>query len=104
LDKWTPITTIGAPISRENHTAIWTGSKMIIWGGYGWGTSDWIGLNTGGIYDPQTDTWFDISITNAPSGRILHTTVWTGSEMIIWGGDETISFAYGTSTGGRYKP
>ena len=33
------------------------------------------------------DTWTPTSITNAPDGRKNHTAVWTGSEMIVWGGD-----------------
>ena len=32
------------------------------------------------------DTWTGTSIINSPTGRYLHTAVWTGSEMIIWGG------------------
>ena len=38
---------------------------------------------SGGCTD---DTWTATSITNAPAGRYLHTAVWTGSEMIVWGG------------------
>jgi hypothetical protein len=30
------------------------------------------------------DTWTATSTTNAPSGRVDHTAVWTGSEMIVW--------------------
>ena len=32
------------------------------------------------------DTWTATSTTNAPTARIGHTAVWTGSEMIVWGG------------------
>ncbi len=32
------------------------------------------------------DTWTATSTTNAPTGRSGHTAVWTGSEMIVWGG------------------
>jgi hypothetical protein len=32
------------------------------------------------------DTWTATSTTNAPSARADHTAVWTGSEMIVWGG------------------
>src|SRR5262249_1047100 len=32
------------------------------------------------------DSWTATSTTNAPSGRYYHTAVWTGSEMIVWGG------------------
>src|SRR5436309_10016159 len=35
------------------------------------------------------DTWTATSNTNAPSGRYFHTAVWTGSEMIIWGGQNS---------------
>ena len=55
---------------------------MIIWGGQD-AVSD---LNTGGRYNPGTDSWTATSTINAPSLRTLHTAVWTGHEMIIWGG------------------
>ena len=32
------------------------------------------------------ETWTDTSTTNAPAPRTSHTAVWTGSEMIVWGG------------------
>ena len=32
------------------------------------------------------DTWTSTSLTNAPTGRYYYTAVWTGSEMIVWGG------------------
>src|SRR5438270_5036421 len=35
---------------------------------------------------PCTDEWGATSTTNAPSARYYHTAVWTGSEMIVWGG------------------
>ena len=35
---------------------------------------------------PCTDQWGATSTANAPGGRSLHTAVWTGSEMIVWGG------------------
>src|SRR5206468_5249361 len=46
------------------------------------------------------DTWMAINTTNAPSGRELHTAVWTGSEMIVWGGQNSSVL----NTGGRYTP
>ena len=64
------------------HTAVWTGSEMIVWGGYDGGTF----LNTGGRYNPSTNSWTATSTTGAPAGRSYHTAVWTGSEMIVWGG------------------
>ena len=45
-------------------------------------------LNTGGRYNPSTDSWTATSTTNAPAARVDHTAVWTGSEMIVWGGSD----------------
>src|SRR5947207_15285165 len=56
-------------------------------------------VNTGGRYDSCTDSWTDTSTANVPSARQLHTAVWTGSEMIVWGGFGIISYL---NTGGRY--
>ena len=55
---------------------------MIVWGGV---TMTYL-LNTGGRYNPITDSWTATSTTNAPAARDGHTAVWTGSEMIVWGG------------------
>src|SRR6185503_21041609 len=30
---WTATATLNAPLARRSHTAVWTGSEMIIWGG-----------------------------------------------------------------------
>ena len=49
------------------------------------------------------DTWTATSTTNAPSGRVDHTAVWTGSEMIVWGGDPGSPYVM-FNTGGRYNP
>jgi N-acetylneuraminic acid mutarotase len=48
------------------------------------------------------DLWTPTSTTNAPSGRRFHTVVWTGSEMIIWGGQNQSGNAFGD--GARYNP
>jgi hypothetical protein len=48
-DSWTATTTTNAPTAREVHTAVWTGSEMIVWGGGG----DSGYLNTGGRYCAQ---------------------------------------------------
>jgi hypothetical protein len=51
-DTWTA--TAGAPDARHLHTAVWTGSEMIVWGGEG---AFSLFNNTGGSYNPSTDTW-----------------------------------------------
>jgi hypothetical protein len=99
-DTWTATSTANAPIGRIAHTAVWTGSEMIVWGGGSGNPS----LNTGGKYDPGTDSWTATSTTNAPSVRTNHTAVWTGSEMIIWGGYFYDGSPHWLNTGGRYNP
>ena len=56
---WTPTSTIGAPAARSYHAAVWTGSKMIVWGGYLKSVPLFTDpfTNTGGLYDPATDSW-----------------------------------------------
>ena len=102
-DTWTPTSTTGAPVSRANHTAVWTGSEMIVWGG----DNGLVGLASGGRYDPDTNTWAPMDLAGAPSGRRFHTAVWSGDEMIVFGGCEALSCPVQgnpTQTGGRYDP
>jgi len=98
-DSWTPTNTTNAPTARFDHTAVWTGSEMIIWGGE-INVSPFF-VNTGGRYNPSMDSWTATNTTNAPDGRYVHTAVWTGSEMIVWGG---INFGVYFNTGGKYSP
>jgi hypothetical protein len=81
-DTWTATSTINAPSARVGHTAVWTGSEMIVWGGL---DNNENFLNTGGRYNPSTDSWTATSTTNAPTGRQDHAAAWTGTEMIVWG-------------------
>lgn len=84
-DMWTPVSTSGAPSGRINHVAVWTGSEMIVWGGWGGRPVNY--LNDGGRYSPATDGWTAMAATNAPSGRVVPAAVWTGTQMVIWGGE-----------------
>jgi hypothetical protein len=92
-DTWSLI----RPEGRKNHTAVWTGSEMIVWGG----RSDIGMLRSGGRYDPATDSWTAVETDGSPPMRDAHTAVWTGDEMIVWGGN-FVGFA--TATGYRYDP
>src|SRR5205807_653298 len=97
-DSWTATSTTSAADPRYIHTAVWTGSEMIVWGGYAGSF-----LNTGGRYDPATDSWAAMTTTNAPDPRYSHTAVWTGSEMIVWGGYD-YNYSRYLNTGGRHDP
>jgi hypothetical protein len=97
-NTWTATTTANAPEARRHHTAVWTGSEMIVWGG-----SAYYGpLSTGGKYSPIIDSWIATSTANAPDARVFHTATWTGNEMIVWGGENGVGVAL--NTGGKYDP
>jgi hypothetical protein len=110
LDSWQPMSSVNAPVSRRFHTAVWSGGRMIVWGG-----SRLAGplihteyLNSGGAYFPATDSWSATSLVGAPDARDQHAAVWTGSEMIVWGGEIAVDAYFGTmptavGTGGRYN-
>lgn len=101
-NTWTATATTGAPTARDFAHSVWTGTRMIVWGGYNSLLDQY--FNTGGLYDPVANTWTATSTTGAPSGRSGHSLVWTGSEMIAWGGCNGANCLQGQNTGGRYNP
>ena len=52
---------------------------------------------SGRRYDPKRDKWSPMSTVNAPTERANPALLWTGHEMIAWGGGYE-------NTGGRYDP
>src|SRR5439155_20809240 len=69
-NTWTPTSLTNAPDARSNHTAVWTGSEMIVWGGANGGG---IYYNGGGCNNTTTDGWRATSTSNAPFGRAAPT-------------------------------
>jgi len=103
--KWTAISGMGAPSARVGHSALWTGTKLIIWGGQ---NNSNVPLGDGASYDPIADTWSALSRSNAPSARSFHAAVWTGTEMVIYGGESgSGTLADGSAydpAAGRWRP
>lgn len=59
-DNWTPIASHGSPQGRTGAHVALLGSRVIVFGGFGYSAVEGGGLRTlydGGIYDPQTDRW-----------------------------------------------
>ena len=103
-DSWTPISVVDAPTARTAHSAVFTRidvtDQMIVWGGQDSGILPF--ANTGGRWKRSTNKWTATTTDGAPSGREGQPAVWTGHEMIVWGGDAgTDTFL---NTGGRYDP
>ncbi len=92
-EAWSPMRST-LPLSRQNHTAVWTGADMIVWGG-----EELDLLDDGERYPAATNSWSPLSRAGAPSARSNHLAVWTGPPqnlMLVWGG--------GPSSGARYAP
>lgn len=75
-----------APIEgRAGHVAVSTGTEMLLWGGDN-GSDDPAGLIDGAAFDYAGGAWRTMS--QAPlevsGGR---SAVWTGEEMLVWGGE-----------------
>jgi N-acetylneuraminic acid mutarotase len=111
-DTWTPIETNGAPSPRVGFSLVWTGSDAIVFGGQAWlipSTSIYVTTNTGALYHLETDQWKSLSLVNAPSPRQSHVGLWTGEEMIIWGGTSSPQRPINPAIdniqqGARYRP
>jgi len=42
-NTWGTMMSGGAPSARYTHAAVWTGNRMVIWGGLGNGINNWLG-------------------------------------------------------------
>ena len=84
--SWTDMSAVDAPSPRQAATGLWTGEKLIVWGGLG--TNDF--LNDGAMFDPAINQWEPLIQNNAPPPRQLHTAVWADSvdRMVVWGGSD----------------
>jgi len=107
-DSWSSMAASGAPTSRGGASAVWTGTEMIIWGGMHLVDDAAEFTKTGGRYNPATDSWSTMTTTDAPISRMGHVAMWTGSEMIVWGGigtsDPVYIYSKYLDSGGRYDP
>ena len=97
--EWSTMSTVNAPAARSLHTAVTTGSQMIVWGGKG-ASSDFLG--DGGIYSASADIWQPIPVNAAISARRYHSAVFGSGVMVVWGGE--ISSGVYAGTGARFNP
>ena len=94
-NTWSSIA--AAPIAqRSSHAEVWTGDKMIVWGGRQLSGSPEVMHANGAVYNPSTNTWTTMSNTNAPEQCYDQAAVWTGKEMIVFGGTSNSSSSCST--------
>lgn len=84
------------PAARKGHTAVWTGSEMIVFGGT---NSDY--LASAGRYSPAGNQWLPASTSGEPAARSGHAAAWTGEAMLVWGGQNRDGLL---DDGGFYSP
>ena len=91
---WNQLNPASAPIARRFASAVLTGSddapedrQLIVYGGCDRQVGRYCPkyYNDGGIYNFKTGTWRAIQSGNF-SARAWHSAVWTGSQMVVWGG------------------
>lgn len=74
---------------REEQTATWTGSEMVIWGGR---TPDGRRLDDGAAYNPRSNEWRPLADAGiAP--RAGHVAEALRGQLVIWGGDTDGGYA-----------
>lgn len=70
---------------RVGFAAVWTGRHVLVWGGVSGRTGTALPPH-GEAYNPATNTW--TALPAAPlHGRAGPIAVWTGHQMIVWGGN-----------------
>jgi hypothetical protein len=73
------------PEVRSGATSAWTGSQLLVWGGYEYVGSNEDPEDDGFAFDAATRRWG--SIPPSPlAGRLDAASAWTGRELLIWGG------------------
>ena len=93
VGQWTPTAPAGAPEARWQHAAVWTGSRMIVWGGASATDEPNTGLSS--TPTPKLDAHEHDGALSCYDPRA----VWTGSKMIVGG-----ALSYDWLNVGRPRP
>jgi hypothetical protein len=99
----TGMSSTGQPsLPRYAYSQVWTGTDLIVWGGANGLRWERRILGSGASYRPSANRWTALPARGAPAARYGHSTVWTGQEMIVWGG--LLANGLPSGTGARYNP
>ena len=96
-DAWTPLASDGAPTARRDHGSIWMDPQqnaVLIQGGETAAGA----TASGAVYDLDDQTWRSLSLAGDPVPRSESSMVWTGNDLILFGGK-----ANGVATGGAQR-
>lgn len=100
-DSWSAMAAPPASVTpRDTFAAVWTGTQLLAWGGYG--RTDACTpcfLADGAAYDLDKDTWTPMA-PSPLSGRGGPRAVWTTRDLLVWGGFDSAP----TADGALYNP
>lgn len=87
---WSQVAYVTAPAGRIQHTAVSTGSEVIIYGGLTGGLEPGV-ASDGGVYSLSDRAWtllpgVEVDGSSALGKLFGHCAVWTGSRMLVFGG------------------
>jgi|NGEPerStandDraft_6_1074524.scaffolds.fasta_scaffold51562_1 hypothetical protein len=82
-NRWRQLPAMGQ--GRIGQVAVWTGRQLLMWGGETLRAGVWVAPPHGVAYEPAHNRSSALP-TSPLRGRISPTAVWTGRQMIVWGG------------------
>jgi N-acetylneuraminic acid mutarotase len=101
-NRWRPLPPMES--GRFAEAAVWTGKQLLLWGG-----SQTAGAGPpvipphGLAYDPTPNRWSPLP--QAPLlGRLDPTAVWTGKQLIVWGGQKPGAGIRSFADGAAFTP
>jgi hypothetical protein len=74
-------------VGRDDHAAVWTGRQLLVWGGDTDRGTIVVYPRRGVVFDPARNRWSPMP-SSPLRGRANPLAVWTGSRLIIMGGEE----------------
>jgi Galactose oxidase, central domain len=98
---WSPIAPSRSGfVAREKAAYVTFGNKLFVFGGL---AANGAALGDGAVYDAVADTWQSVTTgARMPSPRQLATAVWTGADILVYGGSDASGSAF--QDGASYDP
>lgn len=98
-NAWSSMASAGSPGTLVAMASTWTGTELLIWGGWTGSTN----TASGWRYNPSTDTWTTMA-AGGPSARNMFYigNIWSGTQAFFWGGFYNTATQY--NNGSLYNP
>ena len=91
------------PLPRFGFAAVWTGHRVLVWGGLAGSNPTWAPPARGEAYNPAASQWTALPASPL-HGRAFPSAVWTGHQMLVWGGNIRATTDIFFTDGATYTP